>query len=613
MNDRTGRDKHETSDRQLAIGWFRFLASLLIVIQTAACSRQDDTPRQPAKPPESKTLTYRMIDSQSVLSLVSSDELEIREGGRNIVCKYTKKDGKYRVVVNALGTTTAKYFSITPEGLVGEDGQIYYKQAAYEKVMAQIELSRQLWAAVEKDESAAISQLIKKGAAVETRYNSRTALVMAIEEGKTNAVAMLLKHKADPNQKVGNGGETPLWRAIANGNISSAGLLLEHGAKPNDKRDDGATPLMLAASLGGGWVGARRTPEYDVITTMLLQSTPDLPAPMLARIKAPFTILAVETSGSRDFGLRLRTVGDRPVGKATISIGNYTFEKDDVTPNPDTWIIGYGYCLANSGNPYNLQARLELDDGAVGYTSNIPVVIALNSANGSKDEVYFTIPSLGGQNRYLRSPWTRCEPPGSRVGELVDTIPSEITERRLQREQLRAQYAVNIIGTWEDQDGDRYEYRTDGTNIERLRNGRQSSKKWTIKGDTLDFGSWQGKILSLDTSQYSVKTSDGRIWKGTRVSQTVLDAEQAKVDQTRKTLLGTWRDVDRRDTQVTIFADGTMTVSGSVVSGKWSLDKDVFTSGNGKRYQIISADEASFVFKRLDDAWAGNWRCTRVK
>lgn len=257
-------------------GYVPALAVLLLVGQFATRPTLADSTRQPAKPPEPRNQTYRMIGGRSVISLVSSDELEIREDGQNIVCKYTKQDGKLRVVVSALGTTTAKYFDITPQGLVGEDGGIYYEPATYEKVMAQIELNRQLWAAVEKDDAKAIDELIVKGAAVESRDNSRSALIMAIEEGKTNAPAPLLKHRADPNQRVGNNGETAIWRAIVNGNIATVELLLKHGARASDKRNDGATPLMLAASLGGGWSGPQRKPEHDKIVSILCEAKVDL-------------------------------------------------------------------------------------------------------------------------------------------------------------------------------------------------------------------------------------------------------------------------------------------------------------------------------------------------
>lgn len=547
------------TNRNHIFSWLpRVMAVLLLAIQLAACSKQTNTTKQPAKPPEPKNQTYRMIGGHSVISLVSSDELEIRQGGENLVCKYTKQDGRLRVVVNALGTTTAKYFNITPEGLVDEDGDTYYEPATYEKITAQIELNRQLWAAVERDDSVAVGDLIGKGAAVETRDGRRTALVMAIEEGKVNAVAALLKHGAD-----GNAART------------------------------------LAASLGGGWIGERRRPEHDAIAAILLKSTTTLPAPLLERIEAPFTIMAIEISGSRDFGLKLRTVGDRPVGKATISIGDYTFEKDDVTPNPKHYIIGYGYCLADSDNPYNVQARLKLDDADIGSSSNIPVVISLNSAGGKKDEVYFTIPALGGERVYLRSPWNSLESTESSVGQLLDEIPTDVANRKAEREALWLQYSKTVLGVWKDQDGDLYEYKADGTKTERLQNGRESSEQWAIRAGYLECTSWRGKILTLNDSQYAIALPNGGTWSATRVSQQVLDDAREAVNKVRRKFIGRWR--DEQGDEFSINADGTMTGAGR--DGNWSTDGKTFTSPSGKEWDIVSVTDSAFELKWVIYTW----------
>jgi len=125
--------------KQLA-GWSRALMIGFLSLQFSACSRQPETTNQPAKPPEAKDQTYRTLGGQSVISFVSADELEIREGGANFVCKYTKQDNKLRVVVNALGTTTAKYYDITPQGLVGEQGEVFYEPATYQKLLIEAQV-----------------------------------------------------------------------------------------------------------------------------------------------------------------------------------------------------------------------------------------------------------------------------------------------------------------------------------------------------------------------------------------------------------------------------------------------------------------------------------------
>ena len=529
MKDRTGRDKHATGTRQLAIGWFRFLASLLIVIQIAACSKQADTPKQPAKPPEPKNQTYRTIGGHSVISLVSSDELEIRGGGENVVCKYTKQDGKLRVVVSALGTTTAKYFNMTPQGLVGENGQIYYEPATYEKVMAQIELNRQLWAAVERDDASAIGELIRKGAAVETRNEAftplggrvtRTALVMAIEEGKTNAVAALLQHKADPNQKVGDNGETAIWRAVANGNIAAAELLLKHGASASGKRNDGATPLMLAASIGGGWMGPQRKPEHDKLVSILCDAKADLNAQ--------------DNDGYSALGWSLRS-------------GNVEAAKILVAAGADR-----------------------------------------NTGKDTEHDAFTLAKDDKGKTDAIRTP-----------------------DEREAREKLFAQYPKLIVGVWRDENSV-MTYNGDGTRSVK-RDGKSRSEKgtWSIKEDVLTTDNYRATIIELTDSSF-VFEDRGR-WHAKRVPQEEIAAARAKVEKTRQMLIGTWRDADQDNVEFTIKSDGSMVGNGNVVSGKWSLEEDIFTSGSGKRYQLISIDGTSFVFKRLDDIWGGNWRGTKIR
>lgn len=112
---------------------------LLVVFQLSACSKRSEPSNQTAKPIEAKDRTYRTLDSHHVVAIVSSEELEIREDGQNFVCKYTKKDNKLRVVMSVMGTTSAMYYNIKPQGLVDEKGLIYYDSMTFQ----QIELSKQ--------------------------------------------------------------------------------------------------------------------------------------------------------------------------------------------------------------------------------------------------------------------------------------------------------------------------------------------------------------------------------------------------------------------------------------------------------------------------------------
>lgn len=227
------------------ITWFLAPAILLVVLPFSAFARTPDSNLTPAKPTESKDRTYRTVGGRSVIAIVSSDELEMRQGGDNIVCKYTENDGKLRVIVNMLGTTTAKYFNLTPQGLVDEDGEVFYEPETFQKITVQIQLNTELVEAVERDDAVGIDALVAKGAMVESRDNRGTALLIAINGGLTNAVSALLKNGANPNQKA---------------------------------EGDGKTPLMSAAGWQGGWGGMSRKPEHDTIVSMLCGAKADLNA-----------------------------------------------------------------------------------------------------------------------------------------------------------------------------------------------------------------------------------------------------------------------------------------------------------------------------------------------
>lgn len=110
-----------------------FLALVTSAFTSFSCARQPDTsPRrkveEPAQPKPFKGLTYRGIEGH-IITMTSPDELELTEGGVNLVCKYTQQDNAIRVVVNTLGTTQAVYYRIRPDGLEDPKGRMYYSKA----------------------------------------------------------------------------------------------------------------------------------------------------------------------------------------------------------------------------------------------------------------------------------------------------------------------------------------------------------------------------------------------------------------------------------------------------------------------------------------------------
>ncbi len=93
-----------------------------------------------AKPAEVVGQTYRSLDGKQAVFVASASELEIREGEQNLVCTYKREGDKLQIVVDPQGTTTNQHrdivaedsFAITPEGLVNEDGVVFYETTIYQ-------------------------------------------------------------------------------------------------------------------------------------------------------------------------------------------------------------------------------------------------------------------------------------------------------------------------------------------------------------------------------------------------------------------------------------------------------------------------------------------------
>lgn len=76
------------------------------------------------------TTTYRTRDGRSWIRLVSSNELEYRQEGTTLLCKYSVQDGSLRVILTVMGTQQVLYFKRSPDGYRSEDGESYMTPAA---------------------------------------------------------------------------------------------------------------------------------------------------------------------------------------------------------------------------------------------------------------------------------------------------------------------------------------------------------------------------------------------------------------------------------------------------------------------------------------------------
>lgn len=79
---------------------------------------------------------------------------------------------------------------------------------------------------------------------------SAPTLVGAAREGRVDLIPVLVKQGADPNQRAGVNGWTPLMHAIHKNQKGSVIALLDAGADVNARGDGALTPLMMAAGYG---------------------------------------------------------------------------------------------------------------------------------------------------------------------------------------------------------------------------------------------------------------------------------------------------------------------------------------------------------------------------
>lgn len=100
--------------------------------------------------------------------------------------------------------------------------------------------------AITKEDLKTMDKLIKAGFNV-NRSDPQSPLQLAVQQGKEDAVAFLLKHNADVHAK-GKRGFTPMHSAAFYGWAEIAKLLYSHSAKLREKDDDGKEPILLACS-----------------------------------------------------------------------------------------------------------------------------------------------------------------------------------------------------------------------------------------------------------------------------------------------------------------------------------------------------------------------------
>jgi type II secretion system protein G len=122
-----------------------FLFYCITIVCVAGCRRPNpiaviDDPKSPhgveAAAFEGKT--YKSVDGERALTLISREECEYRNGSTTLLAKYTEQSDALRVVMNTFGAQEVIYFRITPDGLRSNQGLELLTPTGYERRQVQM-------------------------------------------------------------------------------------------------------------------------------------------------------------------------------------------------------------------------------------------------------------------------------------------------------------------------------------------------------------------------------------------------------------------------------------------------------------------------------------------
>ena len=167
------------------------------------------------------------------------------------------------------------------------------------------EFTEQVFNKAREGDAVMLDRLITAGLPVNlTNSKGDTLLMLASYYGHVDAVQVLLKHKADPEQRNGNG-QSPIAGAAFKGDLAVVKALVAGGAQIEGASFDGRTALMMAAITPAESLA---TLDFAELLAFARQRTPAYAVPLFLRVK-----VKMETTGTFKYQkTRLKNEGFDP-------------------------------------------------------------------------------------------------------------------------------------------------------------------------------------------------------------------------------------------------------------------------------------------------------------
>ncbi|MCX6897065.1 MAG: hypothetical protein NT105_00055 [Verrucomicrobia bacterium] len=129
----------------------KLLLPAIVAVVTIACGNPPQTTTnkdadhpQKAEAQPFRGEVYRSLDGETAITLISSEELELRDRKTTLLCKYSKQAGTLRVIINAMGTTQVAYYRFIDTGLQDNDGKVLFSPKSYDAALEQVRKKKEL-------------------------------------------------------------------------------------------------------------------------------------------------------------------------------------------------------------------------------------------------------------------------------------------------------------------------------------------------------------------------------------------------------------------------------------------------------------------------------------